>query len=140
MGLSKIKSPFAIFGTPNELAEALSSNEEPTHADAIFAMREIRHVNQHLDAWFPSEERVRAHLPKIVWIAFTETLVADFEEIKRRLGLPQNITLPPDNVTSHRTPEGFSTELSALGRGNVERWYAEDARVVAFLQRIREAI
>lgn len=125
---------FAVFKTAKALAEALSS-EDPA---ALAAMRAVRHINQHQSDWIGPEAAVRARLADIVWIGWTETLGSDFEEIKRRLGLPASLCLPQDEVTSHRTPGGMDTTLGAAGRRAIERWYAQDALLLEFLKKVRE--
>lgn len=124
---------FARFKTPNELAEALARRD----AEALAAMDGIRHVNRPLSAWVVSRDCVRARLPDIVWIGLTDALADDFEEIKRRLGLPPALALPQDDVGSHRTPEGFSTGLSETGRRAIAHWYAEDIALFEFLKEQR---
>jgi hypothetical protein len=125
---------FARFPTPNTLAEALSSGDAATLAAATDAMVQIGHVNAPLARTLGSPEQVAARAADIVWIAFTETLVSDFEVVRGRLNLPDGLALPTDNLRAHRTPAGFSTELSALGQRNIEGWYAADR---AFLDRLR---
>lgn len=127
---------FAAFQTANALAEALA-RDDPA---ALDAMGTIRHINQPLSYWIGSEELVRSCLDRIVWIGWTQTLAADFEEIKRRLGLPPAARLPDDDLTSHRTPEGMDVALSASGRGAVERWYAHDLRLLDVLKDLREQL
>lgn len=129
---------FARFPTPNELAEALSSKDSRTHANALTAMREIRHVNAPLSLTLRSPEFVAERIAGIVWILFTEMLAADFDELKQRLGLPGTLSLPNDEVASHRTPAGLATELSPLGRRNIDGWYAADKAFVAWLRDARE--
>lgn len=129
---------FANFRTPNELAEALSS--DGARHEALLAMREIRHVNAPLTTWISSPEEVRARLCDIVWILRTETLAKDFEIVRRALALPPDIRVPVDDLTSHRTPDGFLTSLSPKGRKNIEVWYAEDERLLACLMLMRSEL
>lgn len=124
---------FAAFQTANALAEALARDD----AAALEAMRTIRHINQPLSYWLGSAELVRSYLDRIVWIGWTETLAADFDEIKRRLGLPPAARLPDDDLTSHRTPDGMDVALSAPARAAIERWYADDMRLLDALKDLR---
>ena len=125
---------FAAFKTPDELAQALDARTPA----ALAAMGGIRHVNQPLSDWLVSESYLRERLGDIVWVGRTETLAADLEEIKRRLDLPPSVRLPADEVSSHRTPHGMQTQLSAKGRAALERWYEADLRMLAFLESVRE--
>jgi len=127
---------FARFESAGALAEALA-REEP---DAAAAMHGIRHINQPLQSWLVSEERLRAQMPNIVWIGHTETLDADFPLLAQRLGVAGRVTLPDDAVLSHRTPGGMATALSAAGHDAVARWYGEDMRLLDVLGRMRDAL
>ena len=144
-GLPKRNSPwsrgeeisFSAFKTPNDLAEALSSAEDSVQEMARFAMRSIKHTRRSQRDWFPAPERLSGD-PAMLWIGFTETLSADFERLKRLLGLPPELSLPTDPLVAHRTPDGFDTALTPLGRANIERWYREDIRFVAGLRADKE--
>ncbi len=127
---------FAAFKTPDALAQALDARAPA----ALAAMSGIRHVNQPLSDWLVSEAYLRERQDDIVWVGRTETLAADLEEIKRRLDLPPSLRLPEDEVSSHRTPHGMQTQLSATGRAALERWYEADLRMLGFLESVRETL
>jgi hypothetical protein len=130
----KEKVAFAIFKTPDQLATALSSVNVTERRQAEDAMRGIGHVNTPYSYWFEDEETFRSRVSDLFFIGFTERLNVEFELLKRKLGLPPHIRLPQDEMTAHRTPTGFSTQLSDVGRANLERWYARD---IAFVQLCR---
>jgi len=121
---------FSIFKTPNDLAEALSS--EAKRADALRAMGEIAHVNTSLADWLRSLEYLQVRSGDIAWAGRTETLTSDFEKLKERIGLPASLALPDDPVAAHRTPDGFSQDLSAVGRANIAAWYQADRQFLAW--------
>jgi len=123
---------FARFKTPNDLAKALTDTELRDLARR--AMSDIAHVRTSFADALGSKDYVLERLPDIVWIGRTESLESDFEKLKQRLGLPSAITLPADAVAAHRTPPGFSTELSEIGRKNIAEWYAADRDFVAWLE------
>lgn len=125
---------FARFKTPNDLAEALTL---PVCEDARKAMQEIAHVKTSFSDALGSRESVLERLGDIVWIGRTETLEDDFKKLTERLGLPCGIALPSDPIAAHRTPEGFSTNLSETGRKNMTDWYAADIEFLAWLERYR---
>jgi hypothetical protein len=127
---------FARFKTPDALARALHADS----AEALSAMRAIRHVNQPLSDWLVSDAYLRERLDDIVWVGRTETLADDLEEIKRRLDLPQELRLPQDDVSAHRTPEGMDVALSDTGRAAIARWYEADVRLLEFLESVRESL
>jgi hypothetical protein len=126
---------FAIFKTPDQLAVALSSEDPTEREQAEAAMRGIGHVNTPYTFWFPSERMFRRRLADVFFIGLQDRLDADFDLLKRKLGLPDQLTLPRDETVAHKTPAGFDDQLSATGRTNLERWYAFD---VAFVRLCRE--
>jgi Sulfotransferase family len=129
------RAAFAIFKTPDQLATALSSSDADERQQAEAAMRGIGHVNTPYSYWFEDEETFQSRLADLFFIGFTERLNDDFELLKQKLGLPAELRLPQEETVAHRTPAGFSTQLSDVGRANLERWYARD---IAFVQLCRE--
>ena len=126
---------FARFKTPDQLAVALSSDDEEERQAAERAMRGIGHVNTPYTFWFPDESAFRARLRDLFFIGLQDRLDDDFESLKRKLGLPPDARLPRDETAAHKSPSGSQTQLSDVGRANLERWYARD---LAFVQRCRE--
>ncbi len=126
---------FAIFKTPDQLAVALSSEDDELRAQAEAAMHGIGHVNTPYTFWFPSEAAFRARLDDVFFIGLQDRLDDDFESLKRKLGLSGDVRLPRDETVAHKTPTGFESQLSETGRTNLVRWYAFD---VAFVQLCRE--
>lgn len=121
----KERLAFERFATPNALAEALSSGDEATLGAARDAMAAIQHVRAPLSRWFRADE-LRERQDDVLFVISQPRLAEDFEVLKRLLGLPAGARLPFGDVVSHRTPAGFQTSLSPLGRANVEAWYAQD--------------
>jgi hypothetical protein len=126
---------FAIFKTPDQLAVALSSADDEERAQAERAMHGIGHVNTPYTFWFPDEAAFRARLDDVFFIGLQDRLDEDFELLKEKLGLPEEASLPRDETVAHKTPVGFQSQLSDVGRANLERWYARD---VGFVQLCRE--
>jgi hypothetical protein len=126
---------FGIFTTPDQLGRALSADDEVEREHAERAMRGIGHVAGSYWHWFGDELALRSRLPDLFLIAFQEQLDDDFELLKRKLGLPQEVRLPRDATVAHRTPAGFDQDLGEVARGNLERWYKRD---LAFVQLCRE--
>ena len=134
------KVAFAIFKTPDELATALSSSDVGLRRQAEAAMQGIGHVNTPYSYWFDDEESFRSRIPDLFFIAFTERLDDDFELLKEKLGLATELRLPQDDTNAHRTPAGFSTQLSDVGRANLERWYARDIALVELCRGLAPAV
>jgi hypothetical protein len=126
---------FAVFKTPDQLATALSSVDAEERSHAEQAMRAIGHVNTRYSYWFGDEPTFRKRIPDVFFIGFQERLDADFELLKKKLGLPPEVQLPRDEEAAHKSPAGFSTELGETARANLERWYEAD---LAFLELCRE--
>jgi hypothetical protein len=126
---------FAIFKTPDQLAVALSSADDEERAQAERAMHGIGHVNTPYTFWFPDEAAFRARLDDVFFIGLQDRLDEDFELLKEKLGLPEEASLPRDETVAHKTPVGFQSQLSDVGRANLERWYARD---VGFVRLCRE--
>jgi glycosyltransferase involved in cell wall biosynthesis len=125
---------FARFKTPDELAVALSSEDDEERQAAERAMRGIGHVNTPYTFWFPDESAFRARLDDLFFIGLQDRLDDDFQSLKTKLGLPPDARLPGDETAAHKSPSGTQTHLSDVGRANLERWYARD---IAFLQLCR---
>jgi hypothetical protein len=120
---------FAIFKTPDQLGAALSSADRAERKQAERAMRGIGHLNTPYSFWFGAETDFRRRLPDVFFIGFQERLNEDFELLKRKLGLPGEARLPHGEA-AHQAPSGFDTELGAVARANLERWYEDDLRFV----------
>jgi hypothetical protein len=126
---------FARFKTPDELAVALSSDDDDERQAAERAMHGIGHVNTPYTFWFPDESAFRARLGDLFFIGLQDRLDDDFESLKAKLGLPPGARLPRDETAAHKSPPGAYTHLSDVGRANLERWYARD---IAFVELCRE--
>ena len=126
---------FAIFKTPDQLAVALSADDPEKRTQAEAAMHGIGHVTPPYTFWFPDEKAFRGRLGDGVFIGLQDRLDDDFVLLRRKLGLAEDVAMPRDETIAHRTPAGFESQLSDVGRANLERWYARD---VAFVQMCRE--
>ena len=126
---------FAVFKRPDELAVALSADDDDRRAQAEAAMHGIGHVNTPYTFWFHDDDAFRARLADVFFIGLQDRLDDDFELLKRKLALPAAATMPRDETVAHKTPAGFQSQLSDRGAANLERWYAWD---VAFVRLCRE--
>ncbi|HVN02580.1 MAG TPA: hypothetical protein VMT68_20435 [Caulobacteraceae bacterium] len=130
---------FARFTSAAALAKALSSEDPDERARAGQAMRSIHHVRDSVVArWFESEAYFRSRLDDVLFIGFQEDLAADFERLKRVLGLPPALTLPgPDTVAYQKSPTP-PEPLDTVARANLVAWYADDVRFYALCRRLRD--
>jgi hypothetical protein len=126
---------FALFKTPDELAVALSSDDAERRTQAEEAMHGIGHVNTPYTFWFRDDATFRKRLGDVFFIGLQDRLDEGFELLKRKLDLPDEARLPRDETVAHKTPAGFESQLSNVGRANLEFWYAWD---IAFVGLCRE--
>jgi hypothetical protein len=126
---------FERFVTPNQLAIALSSPDEEEARIANLAMTNIRHFASYWD-WFENEKYLAARLSDIFFIGFQNRLNTDFDILKSKLGLPEDVRLSSDEVLAHRNPPGLDTRLTDEAVKNLKRWYARDEEFITFCERI----
>lgn len=100
-------------------------------------MGSIQHVNSSYKYWFSGEGELDAKLETVVLVGIQERLRADFELLKKLLGLPPTLALPEDDVLAHRTPKEFDRRLTPLGERNIRVWYADDLRFYEHCVQIR---
>lgn len=134
------RTAFGRFTTPNQLAEALSSANAATRDAAGHAMNSIWHAKYHLSYWLDSVAFLEKHRHHIWYIGEQRHLGEDIERIKSLLELPAEVELPTDDIDTHRTPSGFSTELSPEGRRNIENWYRYDYPVYRWCESARKEL
>lgn len=120
------KIAFESFKTPQELASALSSDDDERQIAAKFAMQNIGHVKSFYWRWFESEDYFLSRQNDIIFIGFQETLNQDFETLKKNLDLPKEVQLPNDSARSHRSPASQAVNFSPIERANLLQWYAKD--------------
>lgn len=124
------RSAFETFGSPEALASALGSADVAIRERAVHAMQSIQHVQASYWNWFESEAYFESRMSDLWFIGFQETLDADFERLKARLGAPAHLSLPTDEVRAHRNPSNLPRTLSAAATAQLERWYARDVELV----------
>ena len=91
-------------------------------------MKSIEHVRDSYWKWFESEEYFLSRIDDIFFIGFQENLSQDFETLKLKLGLPQCVCLPTDDVLAHRTPAHLAKTLDDQAVENLRHWYVEDIK------------
>jgi len=131
---------FAHFKTPNELAEALSSDDAERRQLAEGGMICIRHLRRAYEHYLGSVELLEREKDRIYFIAQTETFGPDFAMMRKLLGVSDDIELPTDDYGAHRTPEGFEKTVSELGRKNVEAYYKTDYEIYNWCVKRREEL
>jgi hypothetical protein len=130
------KLAFERFAAPNDLAVALGSSDVGERNRAQDAMRSIGHVKTSYWDWFQNEAYLRSRLGDLFFIGFQERLDEDFEIVKSKLGLPEDLKLPHDEVRAHRNPTGLDKKLSDEAISNLNEWYKRDFEFIALCKAI----
>lgn len=125
----KERALFTTFETPNELALALADEESPEHELARASMGTLQHT-EHFSKWLVSMEYLESRIDDLFFIGFQESLDEDFERLKKKLGLGDEVRLPTDDVVAHKSPPGLDTSLDAKARECLEAWYREDLELL----------
>ena len=121
----KEKTVFDRFDSPGALAVALA-NKEPL---ALEAMTCVRHLRRY-DKWYFSTEYFQSRIDDIFFVGFQESLDIDFTALKVKLGLPDHITLPSDDVNAHKNPCDLDRKIDEAGLSALRDWYATDYRFI----------
>lgn len=128
------KEAYEKFATANELALALSAEDTTLREAAERAMRSIKHVRSSVWEWFEDPTYFGSRASDILFIGFQERLNDDFDRLKAILGLPESLTLPMDDASAHRTPDGGSKRLDPEAVENLLAWYAADYEFLSICQ------
>ena len=126
------KITFERFETPNDLAMALSSPNLEMRKNAEFAIGSIKHTRLFTQEFFSTKEYFSSRLSDIFFIGFQETLSTDFEILKAKLSLPEDVALPNDDIKAHRNPNNLNTKISPEAIENLMNWYKTDLELIQF--------
>jgi len=128
---------FRHFTNPNDLAEAITSEISGMATRAHEAMHGISHIKHTYKDWFLGPEEIRGRLDSILLLGVQEELNTDFERLKLLLQLPSGLSLPTDDIRTHRTPLEYDRALSPLAVHNLSRWFADDIRLYQYCLQVR---
>jgi hypothetical protein len=117
---------FERFETPRDLAEALDDSDPDTRESAIDAMAEIGHIKNPYSQWLRSAEYLLSRRDDILFVGFQESFEEDFLKLKEILKLPQEASLPTDDINTHRNPQNVDKRLSDRALDNLKSWYRDD--------------
>ena len=118
---------FARFPSANELADALNADDTKIAEAAAEAMRSIFHVNTSFLDWFENNEYFLSRKEDIFFIGFQESLNTDFEHLKKKMNIAENITLPDGDMEAHRGRHSETDRfLEENAVNNLKQWYADD--------------
>ncbi len=131
---------FSIFGTPNELAENLSSSDEQLSAAAQDAMKSIQHVSKGLRYYLGSAEFIEAHKRNVFFILDQEHLDADLEKLYARFGMKLPNALRDAQEKRHANPPDIDRRLSQVAIENLRRHYEPDIAIYHKCKEVRQQI
>jgi len=128
------KQAFAVFSNPCDLALALSDTNPAVRERAHLAMKHIGHVNSHYGDWFDSESYLEERAEDILFVGFQESLDTDFSRLRELLDIPETVELPGEAMEANRNPHKRDPALTAQAQENLETWYKEDYRFLAYIR------
>lgn len=128
---------FHIFKTPNELGEALASDDRKLRTVAAAAMRGILHVREPMTYWLDPGE-LQARKGDVLAILRMARLDADFTRMRNTLGLGSGVALL-DDLTDGRAPRA-AAELSELATARISRHYRADIDLFNFCIQLRREL
>jgi len=131
---------FRNFETANDLARALSSQDDDIRDTAWISMGSIPHVAMTYAYWLEAENYLRSRLDDIFFIGFQETLDKDFASFRDKLQLPDRLQLPEGGIDAHRGPQELDVHLDKAALRNIKAWYAADYRIVDLCHETAEEI
>lgn len=131
------RQSFEWFPTPQALADALAQPSGELRDRAEFAMRSIRHLKRHQIAWTGKPAYFRRHLGSVLYIARQETLDDDWKRLKELLELPDELTLPQDDLAAHRNTYPDDRSVSERGAAALRDWYARDYELLEIAEHVR---
>ena len=121
---------FERFSSPEQLASALYSDDEPIRVAARDAMGAIRHLRYPYSYWLGAPDAFAASRASLFFIGFQERFEHDFERLCKLLSIDPR-TPPADSFFAHRNPESSQTRLTTEGEAAVRRWFNEDYALLA---------
>ena len=129
---------FARFTTPQQLLDAMMSDDRDEQEHARAAMDGIAHLKRHQHLWLVGRAALKERLDDIVYIARQETLDKDWPRLREALGYPDDLALPTDEKAAHRGSPDEDRSLTDEARAVVRDWYAKDYRLLEFCETIRQ--
>ena len=116
---------FKNFSTPDQMIKALLRKQPGKHEPAWEALKHIGHFRS-LKSWYGDLDYFRSRLDDLLFIGFQESLESDFPRLLTKLGFPEQIELPTDDVLAHRNPQGLDKSLHPECEAFLREWYTQD--------------
>eukprot|EP00746_Dinoflagellata_sp_MGD_P014203 gnl/MRDRNA2_/MRDRNA2_131024_c0_seq1.p1 gnl/MRDRNA2_/MRDRNA2_131024_c0~~gnl/MRDRNA2_/MRDRNA2_131024_c0_seq1.p1 ORF type:complete len:346 (+),score=40.29 gnl/MRDRNA2_/MRDRNA2_131024_c0_seq1:72-1040(+) len=118
---------FKEFPTPNDLAEALASNDTLMRERALWAHKGITHTRNGFEHYLPDLDQL---MSRIVFVGHTSQLNSDFENMLRAGNMPEWQKI--DYTAKHQNPPELEhlKELSPKGHAAVKELLAPDFQIM----------
>lgn len=121
------------FSTPNDLAEALFSDDERLRSAAIFTMESIRHLKRGYQFSLGGLRTLRRQESLIRCCVELKDLDQMLPDVMRSLGVPEFEM--PRSPKRHKSQSHAS--LSDVAVENLHRYWADEYRIYKYLKKIR---
>lgn len=129
---------FKHFGSAKMLARALAPSHR-LHGEAKEAMSSITHLRSPYASWLGSAAELEKREVQIEFIGFVSSLNQDFQLLKDRLNLPEEVQLPTGLKAGNRSdPLHKQKDLDEFEQSCVKDWYSEDYEILEFCTAWRE--
>ncbi|MGH1540981.1 MAG: sulfotransferase family 2 domain-containing protein [Arenicella sp.] len=129
------KIAFEHFNDSLDLVHAANDESNAKHSLALAALDSIEHVRNHFTDWLISTDYIKERESDIFYVGFQETLENDFSIIKGMLGLPDELSLPRDDVNAHKNPVNDKPELDQESINFLKGIYSVDYDIYEFCAR-----
>jgi hypothetical protein len=131
---------FSLFESPNELAEALSSNDRHLKESAESAMVSSEHIRRGL-AWnLGGIDALERHKGSIVFILLQEQLEQDLRTFMEGVGVPPELAGVSPQERMHTSMAEDETALSDAGLANIRKWFSAHAEIYDWCAERHDAI
>jgi len=128
------KLAFSHFATPNDLAEALSSEDNDVQDRALAAVASMMHSSMHYRDWVGDAEYLSRRLDRIAFVGMQESFDADVRRFFESLGWTRETEI----AVYHQAPPSASTFVSELAEKNLRAWYADDYELLEWVMARRD--
>jgi len=99
------------------------------------AMKGVQHFKPY-NKWYVDFDYFQSRFEDILFVGFQESLDADFIKLKSILEIPQDTTLPTDDIAAHRNPKDINKSIDESGISALSDWYSEDFKFISLCKEI----
>lgn len=133
-----IRTKYGIFKTPNDLAEAIYTEDDELRTLAQNAMNNIYHMDS-IKRYLISCENIKKNKDKILFVGRFEHFSEDIENLCKLC----NVTLPANiphfhDLAQHHSDYRDVTKLTKKAKDNLKKWYSDDFKLIHTLIEINK--